>query len=149
MQKYLIYDGHCSDCRRLAQSFKKSADSKLDILSIHDSKAKELLDHAYPKGWMHAPYLVLADQSAVHAWTGASMALRLAWLIGPRQAWFIWKAARRSRIHLLRGSAQPITTKIGRRRFLKTGIGTGLAIVLSLVRNSPLFKIREVQANNC
>jgi predicted DCC family thiol-disulfide oxidoreductase YuxK len=120
MQRYLLFDARCSVCRQIAQSIEGAAAGKLEALSLHDTKAKALLDRAFPEGWDFAPYLVTTDQQEIRAWTGVQAALRLGWLMGPIKAIRVWRLARRSRAILpTRVTMHP--TSLSRRSLLKSG----------------------------
>ncbi len=65
MERYLVFDSGCRVCTRLAETVQRVADDRLSTLSIHDARAKTLLDQAYPGGWLPAPYLVIAERGRV------------------------------------------------------------------------------------
>jgi predicted DCC family thiol-disulfide oxidoreductase YuxK len=50
-KRYLIFDARCSVCKSLAKAIEEAAGSKLEEISIHDAKARTLLDQAYSAGW--------------------------------------------------------------------------------------------------
>lgn len=153
MKRYLIFDTHCSVCKSLARAIEEVAGSELEAISIHDDKARVLLDQVYPAGWEHAPYLVMVDQGKVRAWAGINAALRLTLLMGPRQTWRIWTLARRHSV--LWPFKLPVhTVSRGqflktRRQFLKTGLGISLAMVIAKLFNYPIFEPEEVYAEAC
>jgi predicted DCC family thiol-disulfide oxidoreductase YuxK len=154
VDRYLVYNAQCSTCSRLAESIRAAAHPKLVALSIYDSQAHSLLDQAYPNGWVQAPYLVFAHQGRVRAWTGVRAALGLGWLLGPQQAWRIWRLAWQSGVYVplgmsatallttLRGHFTQLTqsgnairhtavTNLSRRRFLKRGLALITAVRLA------------------
>lgn len=86
---YLVYDDKCPTCVRLAHTIEAASNSKVTLLSIHETTAKSLLDSAYPKGWKFAPYLITTTRR-IRASSGFPMTLRLGWLLGPRKAIKAW-----------------------------------------------------------
>lgn len=85
MKRYLLFDSRCSVCDQIAQAIEEAAAGKLEAVSIHDARAREWLDQAYPGGWEHRPYLVTVEGDRVKASAGTGMALRLGLLLGPPQ----------------------------------------------------------------
>jgi len=61
MERFVIADGACAHCGRLAEIMRDAAGGQLDIVGIDDDHAQALLAQAYPNGWEHAPYLGTAD----------------------------------------------------------------------------------------
>ena len=94
MERYLLFDAGCSVCNQLAHAIEEAAAGKLQALSIRSPQAREWLDQVYPAGWEHQPYLVTVEGERVRAYAGTGMALRLGWLLGPRQAWRVWNLVR-------------------------------------------------------
>lgn len=102
MKHYLIFDSHCPICCNLAQAIEEGASGKLKAISIYGPEARELLQTAYPEGWDHQPYLLTVENSSVKAAAGIAMALRLALLLGPRNAWRIWQLSQQYGVSLTR-----------------------------------------------
>ncbi len=130
MKWYLVFDASCSTCNSLAQAIYETAAGKLEILNIHDTKARAMLDQAYPTGWQFAPYLVAVDQTRARAYMGAHLALRLAWLMGPKKAWRIWNQARQFGV-LLPPGRNASSQSSSRRLFFKTGLTAIFVAVIS------------------
>jgi predicted DCC family thiol-disulfide oxidoreductase YuxK len=55
----LIFNGDCGKCSSLANLIDDLAPAPLELVSIHDRRAAEVLDEAFPSGWRFAPYLVV------------------------------------------------------------------------------------------
>lgn len=126
MKRYLVFDAKCSTCSNLARSIEDAVKDKLEAINIYDSKAITLLDQAYPEGWEHAPYLVKVDEGRVRVRKGLAMMVQLGWLMGPRQAWHIWRLVRQT------GAALPTTP--ARRQFLKLSLGLGFVATMGSLR---------------
>lgn len=54
----LLYDGHCSVCRTLAQKIHFESDKDVDIRSLSSADAHEALEPHYPDGWDHDFYVI-------------------------------------------------------------------------------------------
>lgn len=128
MERYLVFDSGCAVCTQLAETVQSAADGKLEVISIHDTKAKTLLNQAHPGGWDPAPYLVFVGRGGARAWTGPTAAVRLAVLAGPRGAWRIWIAARRQGIYLPPDPKAAASGGVSRRRFLQLSVGATTAL---------------------
>lgn len=153
MRRYLIFDAHCSVCKRLAETVEEVVDGKLEAISIHSDEARILLDQAYPEGWKHAPYLLTVESDRVHAWTGMSAALRLTQLMGLRRTWRIWTLAwRHGVLWPFRSSSHTVVPSQSlktRRQFLKAGLGVSLATVVAKLFNYSIFEPEAVYAGAC
>lgn len=139
MERYLIYDSGCSVCTQLAQAVGDAAGGKIRAISIRDDRARELLDRAYPNGWAFAPYLVAVDGDRVRAWTGAASALRLARMVGPLNAWSIWRVARRNGVYLPPTGIGRQSSGVSRRGFLKLSAGITGAVAVVGANSSSLY----------
>ena len=104
MARYLLFDAGCAVCNQSAKAIGEAAAGKLEAVSIRDPQARGWLDQAYPDGWEHRPYLGTLEGEQVRASSGTGMALRLARLLGPGQAWRVWNLARRYGVALLPGA---------------------------------------------
>jgi predicted DCC family thiol-disulfide oxidoreductase YuxK len=127
MERYLLFDAGCSVCNQLAQAIEEAAGGKLEAISIRERRAMKWLDQAYPAGWEHQPYLMTVDGGRVQAFAGLGMALRLGWLLGPRQGWRVWNLALRYGVALPAGGE----FSAERRGFLKRvgGLLAGLILI--------------------
>lgn len=144
MDRYLVFDAGCSTCRDLADAIQDAVGPKLLAINIRDDRAKELLRRAFPDGYRFVPYLVTVDRhQRVHAWTGTALAIRLAWLMGPRHAWRAWTRARNLGISLS-GHRQPNDHGMSRRNFLK--VSTAIASALGLASLFPATPASAVYA---
>jgi predicted DCC family thiol-disulfide oxidoreductase YuxK len=137
-QWHLVFDAQCSVCTSLAQEVKRAAGGKLDVISIHDDRARALLDQAFPGGWEHAPYLVQVKNGRVHARTSTPAAARLGLILGPRKAWRVWRLAQQA------GISAPIGLQFGpghnttRRHALRAGAAlVGVTALLGWRRSAP------------
>lgn len=129
MERYLLFDAHCSVCNQLAHTIESESNGKLHALGLHEAEAKTMLDQAYPNGWEHAPYLVTVSQNNVRAWKDVGLALQLTQLLGPRKALKIWQLAQDSRPTGL--STDSSANHSSRRWFLRGGVLTLAAMLTS------------------
>lgn len=93
--QYLVFDGSCSVCARIAYGIKKDAGSTLNAIDIHTPLAKQLLDRALPEGWDFSPYLIEISGEQVRAWTGPAMSLRFGQRFGLWRSMQAWKHIQR------------------------------------------------------
>ncbi len=137
MRRYLLFDAGRATCHQLARAIEEAAGGKLEAASLRKRRAERWLDRAYPAGWEHQPYLVTVDGERVQAYAGPGMALRLGWLLGPRQGWRVWNLGRRYDTFLSSGTnASPHTTS--RRQFLKAGLAATLTAVAGRLGFQPV-----------
>jgi predicted DCC family thiol-disulfide oxidoreductase YuxK len=148
MKRYLVFDAHCSACNQVTETIKETAGDKLETISIHDPKARTLLDQVYPEGWEYAPYLVIVDHGRTQAWMGWAMAWRLAWLFGPSKTWRVWTLARQYGILLPLDVNVVRAPNASRRQFLKKGLLVGLAALVSNLLSLSFFD-QEAHAGSC
>lgn len=146
--RYLVFDADCPVCNTLAKTIAASANGKLQALNIQSSKARFLLDQAYPAGWNFAPYFIVVDNKQVKAWKGVRAALRLGVLIGPRKALRFWNLARKYGVTLPIGTKSPTRYDQGRRWMLKSLIGVGLGSLLSKATGLQVADVQTVFANH-
>jgi hypothetical protein len=146
MKRYLVFDAHCGMCRELATSIKKTANAKLEILSIYDPIAIGLLDQVFPKGWIHAPYLVVIEEDDVYAYSGARLSWQLLKLTGPQGIRIYWKALHYKNKQATLNSA-PLSPM--RRNLLKVGLGIGIGAILSRYLDISVFEAKTAYAGNC
>jgi hypothetical protein len=97
---YLLYDGGCAKCTRLAEWVVAAADGRLAMASLRAPEFRRLVDAARP-GWRFEPTLLTVDGSATRVVTGSMMRLRLLCLLGPRLTVRVAGIARRSGIPVL------------------------------------------------
>lgn len=72
---FLVYDGSCFTCARIAESLSRAGRGRFQILPLQTAKARKMLDDALPAGWKRDIYYL--DDS-----NGRVRVLR-----GPRAAW--------------------------------------------------------------
>jgi hypothetical protein len=109
----LVFDAECVQCSRVARAVRESARKPIEILSIRDHRASELLGEIYPSGWEFRPYLICSGNEGLRAFHGIRLGWELLFLVGLRGSLHVWSA--------LRGSSpqSPSTpASSGRRRFL-------------------------------
>ncbi len=119
MQKYLTFDANCSVCSQLAK-FVEERSNELQVIRLSSNEAKELLDRAYPEGWKPAPYLVFERDEKVETFTGFASAVRLAQILGVKNAWGLWNLARKKRAFAPKPNET--TASPARRQLLKIGM---------------------------
>ncbi len=141
--RYLIFDGGCSVCSKLASSLKDASSKSMEIISISEPKAISWLDKKFPQGWKHAPYLIIASDDQIQAWSGLSLILELLKLTGLKGILLFWNMTRRKSAF---SSALKSRT---RRQLLKTSLGVGIAAVLSKRLWGSEVELAHAQSGNC
>lgn len=137
MDRYLVFDGSCSMCSQLAEVIQGAVGARLNVISIYSNQARQLLDQAYPMGWVHAPYFITTNYGTVRAWTGVQGALRLGLLTGPRKGWQIWKSARRSGVRIRVKNNAVTSHGVPRRTVLKGITALAATFGVTLVHATP------------
>ena len=147
MKWYLVFDEKCPTCRRVATELSNSS-TQLEIISIYAPQAISLLNEAYPKGWIHAPYLLAVKTNEVRGWTGAGLTLKLVKLLGIKGAWRAWSIIRQSSISIRQKYGLSIMDRT-RRRLVTTGFGIGFAALLTKIMGLSVFETRIALAETC
>lgn len=108
----LALDGTCTACSGVGREVGRLASDTVAIRDLRDPEVAAWRAEASGSGASWTPTLLLFSGDSVKAWTGISMAARLARLIGPSRA---WKVA-----ELLGGEQQGVVHTVSpeRRRFL-------------------------------
>jgi predicted DCC family thiol-disulfide oxidoreductase YuxK len=91
---YLLYDGGCRRCTRLAEQVVAASDGRLTMASLRAAEFQELLDALCPDRRFE-PTLLTIDGGATRVVTGSMMRLRLLRLLRPRRTVRIARIARR------------------------------------------------------
>src|SRR6202521_2906622 len=115
----LIFDSSCAHCSRVAIAVRESARKPIEVVSIRDHRAGDLLNNIYPTGWKFRPYLIRSDSERPRAFHGMRLGWELLFLVGLRGSLRVWSALRESR---LRPPSTPPASS-GRRRFFVPGGG--------------------------
>jgi hypothetical protein len=110
----LIFDSSCAQCSRIAIAVREFAHKPIEVVSIRDHRAEELLNNIYPAGWKFRPYLIRSTTEQTHAFHGMRLGWELLFLVGLRGSLQVWSALRGSRLPV----ASTSVTSWGRRRFL-------------------------------
>ena len=135
----LIFDSSCAQCSRVATAVRECAHNPIEVVSIRDRRAEELLNNIYPAGWEFRPYLIRSAGERTHAFYGIRLGWELLFLVGLRGSLRVWSA--------LRGSTLPgpgsstSAASWGRRRFLAQAGLLVAALALGLRLNA-----RQAQA---
>jgi hypothetical protein len=133
----LIFDSSCAQCSRVAIAVRECAHEPIEVVSIRDHRAEELLNNIYPAGWEFRPYLIRSTSERTHAFHGIRLGWELLFLIGLRGSLRVWSALRGSRLPV--SSTSPASW--GRRRFLAQAGLLVAALALGLRLNT-----RQAQA---
>ena len=147
MSWYLLFDGNCSGCRKLATTVKGSS-TQVETISIHSTQAMDLLNRLYPNGWKHIPYLLSVEQDKVRAWTGIGLAIRLVQVIGFQGALQVWTGLRKNKTSLLTVTERPLIDGM-RRRILKTSFGVTFAALIAKFLGVSFIEPKTAHAAFC
>lgn len=85
MRRYLLFDGHCEECSRIAQAVREHANGRIEPKSLHDPAMRTMVDRVRPGG-KPEPLLLEVEGDAVRVRSGLSMRLRLLRVLGPGRA---------------------------------------------------------------
>jgi len=107
-KRYLLFDSSCSECTRVAESFREISDDWLGIKSLHSDKIKSLLNEHHPN-WKWEPQIIEFINDKVKVHSGIGMQFYILKGLGLR------KSIRLSRV-LKSVNLQNVS---GRRRFLR------------------------------
>jgi hypothetical protein len=127
---YLLFDGACPKCSRLAADVEAAGDGRLLTGSLRDEEFSGHLDRARP-GWRWEPTLLSVGDDGVRVFTGMRMRLRLARLVGARRALRIARLARSAGFPLVSG-----TDGLERRSLIKYGAASALGLAMVVVTGS-------------
>jgi hypothetical protein len=122
-QTYLLFDGGCSKCSKIADEVQAAVGHKLAVVSLRSEQAQELLHKVFPDGYEYVPYLVVVDGERIQAWSGYQIGLRFTMLFGPVKAWKIYCIAQSHQVSLMAKDSPFSLLPTSRRRFLKLGVG--------------------------
>ncbi len=111
MQRYLLFDGGCAFCTKLAQNIEREADGWVRARSLHDADMQALLSRARP-GWTWEPTLLEVEGERVRAYAGFALRVRLVLGLGIKRALRIANQVQQSKYF-------PAAINEGRRSFLR------------------------------
>jgi hypothetical protein len=95
MDRYLLFDARCGACSRVAAQVGAAA-RRIDTRPLGDLEMQGLLERGRP-GARWQPALVEVDGgSAVRVATGLRLRARLVRILGPVEAWRLWRSAVRA-----------------------------------------------------
>lgn len=130
MQRYLLFDGGCTACTRVALQVEQLSNGWMRARSLSDPTMKVFLTKGRPN-WKWEPTLIEIDGQNVTVFTGLPMSIRILAALGPRRAWQIAQHVREA--EHVQSASRPFTSE--RRTFLKRmslAIGAGLVPALGL-----------------
>lgn len=82
----LAFHAGCAKCREAAVGVQAEAPSPLSVRSLTDPDVRELRRKAFGGRAPWAPTLLAVSGDHVRAWTGPMLAVRLAFLLGPKRS---------------------------------------------------------------
>ena len=85
MERYLLFDGHCSECSDIARAVRKEAGGRLEARSLHDPVMRALVERARPDARLE-PVLLEVDADRVRVFSGLVMRARIGLVLGPRRS---------------------------------------------------------------
>lgn len=85
MQRYLLFDGHCTECSQIARTVRETAGGKIEARSLHDPLMRALVDSDQPD-WGTEPLLLEVDDERVRVRAGLAMRIQLLRVLGPGPA---------------------------------------------------------------
>lgn len=92
IDRYLLFDSECAACSALAQSIEGIVGDYLRVCSLHHQPMITFLDRVNPN-WAFEPTLLEVEGTKVRMFTGLSLAIHLARVIGPRKAFQLARLA--------------------------------------------------------
>ncbi|MGQ9513048.1 hypothetical protein [Thermodesulfitimonas sp.] len=123
MERYLLFDAKCPVCNRLARTIEKEARGRVKVRSLYDREMQAVLNQVRP-GWRWEPLLLEIKEERVRVYSGLSMRLRMAIVLGWRRTYRV--------VQILREAGVGITgVSIERRWFLKQAGLWALGLTLS------------------
>lgn len=127
----LASNGGCARCQAIAQVVQEACGGRgLDVVSLDDQRVRSWVGQARPgRPVPWTPILFRIGSTTVKMWTGPTLTVRLAALLGPRASIKV--------LHSLGAAHQPTTTPATgptRRKFLEIGAGGLIAIGIMATR---------------
>lgn len=115
MHRYLLFDSDCAACTEVAQSIEQIVGGWITPCSLRHPAMIRLLNKARPN-WRWEPTLLETEGDEIHAFTGISLATKVALGVGLPRAFRI--------LRVVAGATRPKTeaTDLSRRAFLGQGV---------------------------
>ncbi|WP_367123534.1 bacteriocin fulvocin C-related protein [Streptomyces phytohabitans] len=145
----LAFDGSCGRCTAISEAVAEASGQKLEVVPLAGDEVERWRRRALGDDPAWEPTLLRVRGEDVRAWTGPSMAPRLAGRLRFRTTVRVLRALGRLREEATRtgaeGAAEDRATGsgLGRKRFLQLAGGVGVAAGLTLAGQTPAFAQSE------
>lgn len=140
MERYLLFDGRCAKCNKLAKALEKEVNGWFVANNIRETEMLHYLNRANPN-WQLRPTLLEIENYEVKVFTGLTLVKKLLQGLGIKKTIRI-----ASLIHQMETSSANV--ELSRRRFLGQGSAIiGSLVILGLPRFNPLVNRLMLQTN--
>ncbi|GAB3816548.1 bacteriocin fulvocin C-related protein [Micromonospora zhanjiangensis] len=153
----LAFDGSCAACATISHTVERASDRKLEVLPLTHPDVLRWREERMGVEAPWVPTLIRVRGPKVKTWTGATMGVRLAAMLGPGATMRVLSALGELPHRQQQADAQPASRSslvMGRKRFLQLGAGIAVAAGLTVTGRTPAFAQSEtsrarawVQAN--
>ncbi|MEV0755283.1 bacteriocin fulvocin C-related protein [Streptosporangium sp. NPDC050280] len=139
----LAFDASCGQCHKISRAIARESGDKVEILGLRDPDVRQWRKLSLGEEAPWAPTLIRIRDSAVHAWTGPAMGLRLAYILGPGKTIILLRTIGELR-NLAKGQVPEAGGySMGRAQFLRLSAGLGVAAAFLITGNIPAFADSE------
>lgn len=136
----LAFDASCSTCREISRAVEHACDGRLEVLPLNSLDVRQWRAASLGPEAPWAPTLIRLRGTAVTAWTGPAMGLRLMRLLGARSTVRVILGLGRLRAETRPDTGQPEKGAMGRAQFLRFAVGgTVAAVGLIVAGQAPAF----------